>query len=257
MHTDYNEPKVLYFTNRNVLYVRIPEMDTEQIPFYMKEMAKRKDKQIDRVVIDVRYNDGGSDNVWKSVLSAIIDEPVIYPTKVLFKNTPTVISYFNTVRNDTLSPTQKNDVIIGRDTLFYRYDIDTIAPAANTLAYKGNIYVLADARCYSSTKAFTSICERMNRLISVGQSIGNFGGVGINPFVFSLPYSKLIFRVGITLEGIDTSNIEDYYHDRMEIPVEESIQEVIFKENWTGECYGEDYLFNHDPVFQKVLEQKD
>jgi hypothetical protein len=256
MSTDDYDPKVLYFDDSKLLYIRIPEMDLGLLPFYEEEIAKMKQHPIDKVVIDVRGNVGGSDRVWWQTLSAIIDTTLTWPATVLFKNTPTVISYFNRVRGDTLSPIQPADVIIGRDTLFASRDRNFIEPAANTLAYKGRIYVLADERCYSSTKSFLSACNKIDRLVSVGKPADLIAGIGINPFVFALPYSNLIFRINVSLESIEGDNLADYY-DRIEIPVEMSLQEALFEENWTGERYGEEYLFNHDPIFQKVLEQKE
>lgn len=258
MNTDSEEPKVLYFQNANVLYVRIPDMDTKLIPFYNEKISNFRNQKINKVVVDIRGNGGGNDNVWRNVLSAIVDKPLTWKTKILFRKTPVVTSYLHEIRGDSLPLINYNNLNINRDTFFYKYndELDTIMPFQNTIAYSGNIYVIADERCYSSAKAFTSVCEKIDRLVSIGQPIGNIGGEGLNPFVFSLPFSKLIFRLGSVVEGVysDSNNIEDYYHDTLEIPIELTVEKVIFRENWTKQLYDEEYLFKYDDAFKKILE---
>ena len=255
MNTDYEEKKVLYFSDNKILYVRVLEMDMEDLPFYQEEILKYKNKPIEKVVIDIRKNSGGNDKVWRELLSSIIDKPMEFNTKLLFKNTPLTISYLRDVRDEAIEVIQPNDVIIGRDTLFCAYnETDTILPAQNTIAYSGTIYVLGDEQTFSSAGALLSVCKKADRLVSVGQSTGFMLGRGINPFIFSLPKSKIIFRYVTFIEGIDTQNINDYFHDTLEIPVEKSLEEVLFEENWEQELYSKDYLFNYDSTFKKVLE---
>ncbi|MDR2064653.1 MAG: hypothetical protein LBP85_02920 [Prevotellaceae bacterium] len=222
INTDSETPKVLYFKTANILYIRVPDMKTELIPFYNDKIGNFRNQIINKVVVDIRGNGGGNDDVWRNVLSAIIDKPVIWKTKILFRKTPVVTPYLHEIRGDSLPLINDNNVTVNRDTFFYKYndEFDTIISSQNTVAYSGNIYVIADERCYSSAKAFISVCNKMDRLISIGQPIGNIGGEGLNPFVFSLPLSKLIFRLGSVIEGIysDSENIADYYHDTMKYP---------------------------------------
>ncbi len=255
--SDEEEAKVLYFADENMLYIRIPEMDVNQLPFYKQEIEKMNDRQINKVVLDVRDNMGGSDRTWREVLAAIIDQPIIYHTTLLFKNTPLIISYLNNIRGDSLSYDRNENITIGNDLLFCRYNgWDTIAPSSNSIAYTGDIYILANERCFSSTGSLLSVSHKVDRLISVGESTGNISGVGVNPFILSLPYSKLIFRMVTFIEGISGTNVAEYYHDKREIYVEQSPSETVFEANCGKEQrYDEAYLFNHDPVFKKVLEQ--
>jgi hypothetical protein len=253
--TDTEDPKVIYFANDNILYIHIIEMDMEQLPFYTEEITKMKHRKIEKVIIDIRGNTGGSDRVWHEVLASIVDKPVTARQTLLFKHTPTVITYLNKIRGKSMSYTGTNNTLVGKDTLICLVDeIDTIAPAANSIAYAGNIYVLADERSFSSAGAFISICNKVERLISVGKATGNISGRGINPFIFSLPHSKLMFRLLAAIEGIYSDNIEDYYHDNREIYVEPSVEEVLLEFNWEKERYGEEYLFTYDSTFKKVLE---
>jgi hypothetical protein len=252
---DEEDPKALYLANHNILYIRIPEMDMEQLPFYTEEIAKMKDKKIHKVIIDIRGNTGGNDRVWRKVLASILDKPVMLHQKLLFKHNPTIITYLNEIRGNSVPYTGNNNIFIGRDTLFYLVnEIDTITPATNSINYAGNIYVLADERSFSSSGGFISACNKVERLISVGKATGNISGIGVNPFVFSLPYSKLMFRLIAFIEGIDSDNVEDYYHDKREIYVEPLVEETLLEFNWEKERYGEEYLFTYDSTFQKVLE---
>lgn len=54
----------------------------------------------------------------------------------------------------------------------------------------------------------------------------------------------------------------DYFHDNVEIPVEISVEQVVKNfNNYNPDrvdkyIYTKDFLYNHDPVFRKVLKMK-
>ncbi|MDR1056835.1 MAG: S41 family peptidase [Prevotellaceae bacterium] len=245
-------PKVHYLQKDDILYIRVPEMDASQIEFYKSEILKYKGKLIKKVVIDVRANEGGNDAVWEQILAVIIDKPVEATQKLCFKDNNLVREC---LERDRIVYTKEIPLIIGNDTLFCIEDTRNIAPAEKSLSYEGNIYVLTDRDCYSSTLAFIAFCENFDNLITVGTPTGYLGGEGIRPFYFILPNTMHIFITSCSLDGnIKTDNIEDYYHDKVKIPVYPDIDYYYIETEYEGDFYNEEYLYNHDPVFKKVLE---
>ena len=249
---DFWDTKINYFDRENILYLRIAEMDYSLIDSLKKGIWQHKNKSIQKVIIDVRDNGGGNDMVWREVLSEIVDKPILSQAKLYLRNTPVVIDYMETIRDEKLNADLT--MRIGDDDFVSLYDeIDTIAPSQESILYGGNIYVLVDEKCFSSTLAFVAVCNQDARLVTVGNPTGFIGRRGITPFFFALPHSKLIFEISPTLDATMINVPEDYYDHTVDIPVSRSIDDYAFERKYSGERYGKDYLFNHDPVFQKVL----
>jgi hypothetical protein len=252
------ESKVHYFANHNLLYIRLPEMDAEKIDFYRQEISKYKEYEIKKVVLDVRDNGGGNDTVWEAVLASVIKKPVEAHQKLCFRNNQTVREYLN---KNNIFYTAETPLIIESDTLFCIEDVRNIAPDEQSLAYDGKIYVLINRNSFSSALALVAFCENRDNMITVGQSTGWLGGEGVMPFYFILPHSKLIFSLACSLDGnVKDPNPVSYYHDKIKIPVTLTVDDQYNEYYYSfhrGKFYDEDYLFNSDPVFQKVLEQKE
>ena len=250
--TDLWKFSVQYFEEDKILYIRIPSMDYEQIDFLINKIQKYKSKEINKVAIDIRYNGGGSDYVWHNVLSVLISEPLKIKTNIYSKNTPLVRDYVTNIRNEKIIREFK----IG-DTEYIDIntsEFDTIAPSENSLNYNGKIYVLVNQRIFSSSLAFLSVCRQMENLVTVGTPTGFLCGRSTTPFFLSLPNSKLIFQL---VPCIDMTNKEkpiDYYDTQAEVPVKLDINFYNKEMTYKGERYTKDFLYNHDPVFQKILE---
>jgi hypothetical protein len=74
-----DEKKVLFFTKDHILYIRLPAMELADTSFYDHEIANIGQHQtIYKTVIDIRNNGGGTDKLWKNILSRIISRPIIY-----------------------------------------------------------------------------------------------------------------------------------------------------------------------------------
>ncbi|MDR2407958.1 MAG: hypothetical protein LBE13_07595 [Bacteroidales bacterium] len=252
---DINEPKVLYFQKKHILYIRIPGMDMNDLDFYTQHILQHKNDSINKIIIDIRSNGGGNDRLWESILSTIRKNPFAeIQEKTYLKNTPTIKNYLSSMRDERLD--EQNRLTVGCDTFVRIIDTDE-RPVLPSLDYTGNIYVLTDDKCFSSSLAFSATCNRMENVFTVGQPSGYIGGRGITPLFFSLPHSKLIFSISPTLDATDVKASEDYYDRQVKIPVIHSVEDLVLEIAYEGERYDEEFLFNHDSVFQKVLEQKD
>ena len=248
------DPAVSYFRKHGILYLRIPEMDADQCDFFVSEIMKYKGEKIEKIIIDVRDNGGGNDRLWRTVLSAIVAKPLTMLEKCYIRNTYDAKDYLATIINILLK-TEDTMSINGINYIGIADDRDTIVPADKTLNYNGNIYLLVNNKCFSSTLAFISFCKAAAPFVrTVGEPSGYIGGKGISPFFFRMPNSKLIFSICPVLDASNAKSIEDYYHRQVDIPVKMNIDNYVFEHDDRSKRYGEDYLFNHDPVFRKVLE---
>lgn len=250
-------PKVLYFNRDKILYLRIPQMAYQNIENYKQALLKYKDKEIHKVMIDVRGNPGGADRVWLEIISAIIKKEIPYPQEIAFRDNRLVKETLRKANLDfTTDDIYKKALTIAGDTFFCLINNErVISPAANSLGYDGNIYVLIDDRIFSSTLAFAAICQNSDQLTTVGTPSGYFGGQGVTPLYYMMPNTKLIFRIECSLDctHVIGQNLDEYYHDQPEILVEPTLVDLFKIRNSSLELYEENYLYNIDPVFKKVL----
>ena len=79
--------------NGNILYIKLPAMDKTLIGFYRKELLKYKGEPIQRVVVDIRNNSGGSDNTWSELLSLLLKQKLVLTPKWAIKNSEIIHRY--------------------------------------------------------------------------------------------------------------------------------------------------------------------
>jgi hypothetical protein len=98
-----------------------------------------------------------------------------------------------------------------------------------------------------------------DNIVSVGETTGKLLGFGVTPVFFTLPNSCFTFQLEPVLDLSNATTLWDYYHDNVEIPVDISVAQRVHYFNYSiqGDIYSKEYLFNYDPVFQKMLEQKE
>jgi hypothetical protein len=257
-YQDYDSSGVLWFENKGLLYIRIQSMDLDIVPSIKEEIQQLKHNKIKKVVVDIRNNSGGNDIVWMEILAEIIDTPIVYKSQTYVRNTPLVMDYMLNIRKaqeelNNCPPVKfKNETFVSTDN---KFQMDTISPSNMSLNYDGRIYVLVNEKCFSSSLAFISVCNEVDRLITVGEPTGCIGGRSTTPFYLSLPHSKLIFRIPPTLDMSNVKTMTDYYDHSVDIEIVPSIEERVFENAYTGLRYGKDFLLHHDSMFNAALNQ--
>ena len=238
-----------YFDRDSTLYIRIPKMDYGKVEWLENEIASHKGKPLNRVIIDVRDNGGGNDMTWHRVLSAIIDRPLHYSIRQAVKDL--------SVLGGEYTDPREIKVYGDRLTAFLDEDSETtLQPSDRTIGYGGTIYIMFDHNIFSSTYALLSACLGSDRLVSVGRPSGFLGGLGGTPWGDILRHSRFSYRYPITLEitDADARNPETYYKDQVEIEVWPTIEQLRTQTFYDGGQHTEDFLYNHDWVFRRILE---
>ncbi len=255
LFTAFNEKGfVNYFPNEKILYIRLPKMENDN-HFYEQEIIKAaKDEPIEKVVIDIRRNGGGSDRVWMDILSMLLKDTLELKYPIGLKNTGRAIDAMQ-VSRDTLE-TVRIPLLDNKEFLVLNWG-DRIYPHWQNIDYTGKIYLLQDKFIYSSAGSLSNIAWLYDNIISVGETTGMLLGFGLAPVIFTLPNSFFTFQIEPVIDLTNIKTIRDFYHDNVEIPVNISIEQRAKYFNCVirGDIYSTNFLFNHDPVFQKVLEQ--
>jgi hypothetical protein len=256
----YSNQTILYLEKDKILFIGLKSMSdpenkiTEQI----KEIAK--DKPINKVIIDLRNNSGGSDLVWHGILKAIVADSLPYNPVMAFKNTKRIkklYDYPNAFYDIKKLDVKEFEWLPGESFLVTNFESDYIVPDSNSLNYKGKIYILQDEEVYSSGHALASYASHVEQLVSVGEPSGLFAGFGLNPALFQLKHSKFTFRLETAIDVSNATKPEDVYQNIPEviinIPPDKKLE---YKKDWFYDRHCEKYLYMYDYLFQKVLEME-
>ena len=69
-----NDDEFIPSFQKQILYIRVPSMDTDDLTYYKENILKKAEGQtFNAVVIDIRHNGGGSDMIWGNLISYLSD----------------------------------------------------------------------------------------------------------------------------------------------------------------------------------------
>lgn len=246
--------KITYLEKDCILYINLPEMNTDLIELFKKDIPLYKDKPISAVVVDIRNNKGGSDYVWSELLSILIDKSLIISNKLGLINSQTNKFYIkhHSIGKEFLNAQIENIDFLNNEEFLTVNISDTVSVNENSLKYNGIIYVLAD-NIYSSAGSFMNICKQFDNLISVGRANSDILGIGIDPYCFSLPNSKAIFTIEPIADFSNANSAKEMHHIDVEYQIDPSLETLLNYFNFENNIKIEGFLYKHDPFFKKVL----
>jgi hypothetical protein len=262
--------KVTYYDSLRLLYIYLSSMMYDNGDFAERVKKTGAGKQIDKIILDIRDNYGGDDYTWRHLLSAIVKKP-LYENAVLgVRNTRIMRKIFeDNVEINQISSAlvkkQKISYLNNEEFLLIRSGVDEkgdtaciILPDSNSLMYDGKIYILQNENVFSSAGALTAYAQRIPQLITVGIPMGLVAGRGLPPAIFQLPNSKFSFLMDVYVDLTDAKTADDVRHDRPEIEIYPTIDEIIEMNNYGRflNKRGDKFLFEHDYLFKKVLEME-
>ena len=240
--------RVLYIASNKVLYIRIPKMKNKS--YYMSEIPRVASKnQIDKVIIDIRDNGGGSDSVWIEVLRYIIKEPIKTNINYVIRNSADIIESLGYTK-DSLAEYTGNLFPCNEYRIIE--DVEIISPSTNSINYSGNIYILQDDKCYSAAGSLIAMSQYHDFIINIGQQTGTILGRGVNPVIRVLPNSRYCFTMEPVIDITNCKETIDLFHDSVEIPLKMNL------DKWLDIFYNYDnfdsiFLIKYDPWMKKVL----
>lgn len=257
-YTDSYDFKVNFFDDE-ILYIRIPQMDLLNLEFMTSEIQKYRNKNIVKLIIDIRNNTGGNDKFWVELLSYIICNEININSKLIVKKTDIVIKYLKEKENIDIEKINITNLPIKINDNYKYVEIPKkqsslkIIPNKNSLKYKGKIFILSNENTYSSALGFNSALKNNNQFVSIGQKTGRFGGRGFTPFLFYLPYSKIVFSVEPVLDLTNVSNLKEVSQDNLDIEIRLNIQDYVKEYSYNKDRYSKYFLYNYDKTFKFIL----
>lgn len=251
---NYNDRKeVEFFEKDSILFVFLQSMMVDDTSFYDKIKDVGKGKVIKKIVIDVRGNRGGSDEVWHNTLKAIIKDSIPFHIKLAYNDTKIMRNKLK--EHDKATKTEKISWL-GNKKYRIISDNDYLVADSNSLQYDGKIYILYNEATFSAAHSLVTYADYLDKLVSVGYPTGRMVGFGLMPSLFQLTYSKFTFRLACTMDITNCTKPIDVYHDFPEIEVFPTAEEDLVCPISIYDTKSIEYLYKYDTWFKKVLELK-
>jgi hypothetical protein len=253
---------VKWFAQDSVIYMTVPQMiyNKRWLKQLKSELLNYKKNPVQSVIIDIRGNDGGNDKVWEEVLGMISKISIKFPSYFISTTDKEVLKRAQPLGQNYLPQKECSKRVIECIDPNYQFRVfseetNVIKSHTRNLGYTGTIYLLVDEGIYSSAGALSSLCTKNDRIKTIGMPTGMLLGRGINPSVFILPNSRLIFKMELLLDAAGVSKAEDFYHDQISYPVTPSIE---YYKYWYDPARSytidEKTMYECDEVFIKALE---
>lgn len=221
------EQKPAYFNineDNKYAYLKIKSFDKSQYKkhkmnfekFLEHSFHKMKSDHISNLIIDVRDNGGGTDEYGRILFSYFVNQPFDY-YKSLRMNKESFDCFKYTKRPDMKAPAGM--LKPNKDGTFDNVQHPNVgkqSPLSPT--YDGNIYVLINGWCFSTTSEFLSQLHFHTKAIFIGEESGGgyYGNCSGPTPDFTLPNTKV--RIEIPLMNYRMA-VENYpYPDRGLIP---------------------------------------
>ena len=206
-----------YLTVRSFAKSTIKKGGQKFKKFIDQAFEELREKQIDQLVIDVRYNSGGSDSHAAYLISHFFDEPFDYWDKIeITEKVAQQIKGIN--RIFFRKPTKVDTTYLWQGSALYKeFDFYHLEPARQN--FLGNVYIITNGLCMSSCADFAGVLSYNQRAFIVGQeSGGGFQGntSGLMPTVdldpnmeLTVPLLKYTNAVDMT-KNFGRGSIPDY-----------------------------------------------
>ncbi len=261
-----NSKKVEYWADLKVLYIRIPFMSDSRKSmrfFRTKILENGKGKEINKVIIDIRNNGGGSCLMWKAIYQLLIKYPITLQYSVYGKNPKSLTKRY---KKDHNINNNISDSINFKNVVFYRYDTDssgfhfgtfhTIKPFKESLNLDCKIITIGNDYIFSAAGMALKIpnSNPNDNFISIGRPVGEFIGDLFDAIEFKLPNSKIKIEIDPSIDLQNVKEVKDAMHDRFEYEIPVTLKELQDKYNYNGNIWSKDFLINYDPFIKKALE---
>jgi Periplasmic protease len=234
-----SSPKVLVLGN--ILYVYIPAMMNSE--WYVKEIKTRYSSNIKKVVLDIRGNGGGDDSVWERILESLLDEPLSYRYSVgmnYSKMLGNAISDFGDIK------IKGTHMVVCRTRAIY--------PDSSSVRFGGKIYILQDKDSYSAAAALASAAlQNKKRMKVIGERSSLISGYTFPALLFSLPQSKIAFKLGFSADLAGGSH--NPYMDKVDVYARDSASDY-FGKRFKYDCHSVEYLNERDKLIRLVKCEK-
>ncbi|MHA4806536.1 S41 family peptidase [Flavitalea flava] len=182
--------------------------------FMERAVQQLRDRQIEHLIIDLRFNGGGWDNQGEELITYLIHKPTLYYRRMHTVTNSSSFLRFSDVPKEEIK-NLKNELIPETDgtfTLTEKFTEELAVQQPKPNAFTGKLYFLVNGASGSTTSEFTAVAQANHLGIFIGEETGgNYtGGNGSSFIGLVLPHTGI--KLGIPLA---------WYDNAVDIPVPE------------------------------------
>lgn len=200
--------ELAYMRIKAMSYYHVEE-DYPKIKNFLKEV-----EDYDKLIIDIRGNEGGFDEYWEKVVGLLIDNVHSAEYYSFFKQKPKSILDSFVISNDKTIKYLAGEVLdqfppeIKEDFNFYKRNLVSIEPEGD-VSFKGKVYLLVDSEVFSAAEKFAAFAKDTGLAKLVGETTG--GGMTFDeiPMAYT-PYGGYIicYSRELVMNSDGTINME-------------------------------------------------
>jgi hypothetical protein len=251
----YDFNPAVFTVQDSILYVRMPDMSGND-DFYISEIQKLYNvENIQKIVIDVRQNPGGSDMVWMNVLSHIISDTIRQNVSIYAPNTSKIVRDYLVERNRKRNKSDSLEIehlpFLNAKLIKVYKAQETIAPKESSIRFTGKIIIMQDENTFSAAGSLVSVANENDNMISIGNGITDLGGRGIGSLLYQLPYTNMLITIPIVVDCSNVKQMSDFLKGVPEIECEQSFSEYL-KYFYSKNPYQSEFLLE-DECFLKAI----
>lgn len=195
-----------FFLDSNKIYFKIflSNLKNRDWSKYEWQIAHLKRMEHEKeIIIDARYCDLIPGNLWPKLLGLLLDTDLAYSMDLAVKKSNLSYNFLNTVAKKriglNLQEAKLSDL---NDQPVYMFTSNMeMKKSRKSLNHSGKIMILFDGNTSLSLLSLLRLANRFpDRFITVGKKIDYTGGIGLPPFEYVLPYSKIMIRIPSAVE---------------------------------------------------------
>jgi len=226
------DTQTVFTIHDTVLYVRMPNMLGNE-DFYIQKIQKLYNENIQKIIIDIRGNSGGTDLVWMNVLSHIISDTLRQNVALYAYNTNKQVRDFLGRRNKELYNTDsiqtKYFPLLNAELIKIYDKQEKIIPNENSIRFNGKMVIMQDEDTFSAAGSLTTIAKGKDNIISVGYSRTDIAGRGLSPLLFQLPHTNMLIIMPFVIDYSNVNQMSDFLRNVPEIECRQSMSTVLQK----------------------------
>ncbi|NHJ05940.1 MAG: hypothetical protein EAX90_14025 [Candidatus Heimdallarchaeota archaeon] len=248
---DYNYPKILKYPSewlstkiwpeKKIAYIRFRNFELDYVDKQRHEFLLAFYKQVkdfNHLIIDVRGNSGGWNDVWvDNIIAPLIKKKTASKMYVGFRNGSYVNSFRKEANVDKMIPKENFNYLPPEALMddFTIYDYTIAVEPAQVIDFNAKIILLIDSFTWSASAAFALFCKE-TKLATLYGTATKGEAISSGTIFYVLPNSKIAIRFNPCL-GIDYTG-----HAVEEVKVQPDI-------------YYESELNNHDELLEFVFKE--
>ena len=248
--------KVEYWSEFKTLYIRIPSMNYADRKYYSGKISEvGKGKKIDKVIIDVRFNGGGSDFTWINVFRSLIADPLQLAYAIYGNETSYMTRKYKRIHGIKNLPPENIPFLNNHILYPLLKQSVTYKPYNNSLNLNCKIITVGNDYVYSSGASIFKVSsfKQDDNFYSIGTPTGTFLGSGFDGINFELPYSKIQFTIAPTIDLTNSYSISDIMQDKYDVTIFPNLNDYKIRYSYIGNVWSKDFLTNYDPYIINAL----